>query len=317
MSIISLRSEIRDADLYYLDQRPVSERHRLDGVMDALLDCDNALHRFNANREQNITPSLIECYGFLQVLYVQQDAVRELSHLYGLTGSGVTNSWTPSKKNLRCSKVRKLRNQLAGHPVGNWANTTAIIPEGLIQNDYFEYALYGVGTVGLSSFQRGEVNFAEFIERNEHSLSAHLKRIKKEIWRLEKTYRAREKAAPLIKVMHQSWRYEWGKVYLGQKNFRDNNDRKYGLTCVQGVSAKFQSLKTELSNRNLWKHVHQDHYDGADNGLAWIAKTLNTNVKSKSKYDLYDLVYHGTNYHLECVFENLRCFDEQMAAKLR
>ena len=317
MSIASLRGEIRDANLFYLDQRPIDERHRLDGVMDVLSDCEIALHRFNTNRNNGNKPSLIECYGFLQILYVQQDAVKELSQLYGLTGTGVPNSWTPSKRSLRCARVRNLRNQLAGHPARNWARTTAIIPEGLIQNDYFEYALYGVGAVGLSSFQKGEVNFAEFIARNEHSLSAQLKRIKKEIWRLENTYRAQEKAIPLEQIMRSSWAYQWGKVYLGSNSFKDNNDRLHALTCVQGVQAEFQKLKTELTNRNLWSRVHRDHFNGVDNGLDWITKTLTTNVKSKAKCDLYDLVYHGTNYHLDCIIDNLKCFDEQMAVKLR
>lgn len=171
--------------------------------------------------------------------------------------------------------------------------------------------------VGLSGFQRGVVNFDDFIKRNEYSLEAYLKRIRKEIWKLENQYRAQESTNPLEKVMHTSWSYQWGKVYLGSKKFKDNNDRAYALTCVQGVQAEFQKLKTALTNRNLWSRVHRDHYDGVENGLNWIVKTLNTNVKSKAKCDVYDLVYHGTDHHLKCTVENLKCFDDQMTEKLK
>jgi len=319
MSIEVERGQIKGSELFYIDQRHSSESDKLNGALDVLLDCSNALHEFNINRATGNVPKLLDCYGFLQVLYIQQDAVRELSLLVGLTtrsGRGFTG-WGPRNNRLKCRLVRDVRNNVVGHPSNNNANSTAIIPPRLINTDQFEYALYGIGTIGLSDFQRGIVNFDDFIARNEHSLVAHLKRIKKEIWKLENNYRVQQNSSPLGQVMHQGWSYEWNSVYLGYVNFKDNLKRQYALSCANSVKSKFQSLETEISNRNLWKPFSRYDFDQLIFGLDSLINILGQSIKSKKKWQTYDLIYHGTNKHIEMVLTYVQSFDDEMKKKIK
>jgi hypothetical protein len=53
------------------------------GATDALLDADTAALGYGRAISPDTSVNLLACYGFLQALYVQQDAVRTLSQAVG------------------------------------------------------------------------------------------------------------------------------------------------------------------------------------------------------------------------------------------
>jgi hypothetical protein len=57
------------------------------GAMDALLDAGTAAASFARSVSPDTGANILACYGFLQALYVQQDAVITLSRAVNLSGS--------------------------------------------------------------------------------------------------------------------------------------------------------------------------------------------------------------------------------------
>jgi len=134
---------------------------RLCGGMDSLLDMENALVKFLGRTSVGRVPSELECLGFLQALYIQQDSVREIFKSQGrdaefnLSGGAKT--------------VREIRNRVSGHaafasqvkPPGSamWA-AKGITPEG------FEMVIYYVK--GSSHLR---IDFVRCITENANELA--------------------------------------------------------------------------------------------------------------------------------------------------
>jgi hypothetical protein len=78
------------------------------GAADALLDASTAAAAFGRAVRKDSAIDLLVCYGFLQALYIQQDAVLTLSHAVGLR-------WHPNDDPI-LRKIRDIRNRLTGHP---------------------------------------------------------------------------------------------------------------------------------------------------------------------------------------------------------
>jgi hypothetical protein len=88
----------------YVDKNEALQRRLFLGAMDALLDATEAAANFQHAVGQNKWANLLACYGFLQALYVQQDAVWNVSKALRLT-------WTPFEEE-RLVYIRDLRNRL-------------------------------------------------------------------------------------------------------------------------------------------------------------------------------------------------------------
>lgn len=78
------------------------------GATDALLDASMAARAFGKAIRSDPPINLLICYGFLQAIYIQQDAVSILSEAVGI-------KWNPND-NLTLREIRDTRNRLTGHP---------------------------------------------------------------------------------------------------------------------------------------------------------------------------------------------------------
>jgi hypothetical protein len=103
----------------YFDKNEASQRRLFLGAMDALLDATEAAASFQGAIGQNKWANLLACYGFLQALYVQQDAVSNVSKALRLT-------WTPYEEE-RLVYIRDLRNRLCGHPASAAKRTSSFV----------------------------------------------------------------------------------------------------------------------------------------------------------------------------------------------
>ena len=110
LSAIRERLHRKSHDYFVFDQ---SRRTRASwsmfyGATDALLDAGTAAASYGRAISLDAGANLLACYGFLQALYVQQDAVRTLSRAVGL-------NWHPNSDE-RLKEIRDIRNRLTGHP---------------------------------------------------------------------------------------------------------------------------------------------------------------------------------------------------------
>ena len=110
------------------------------GAMDALLDAGAAAASYSRAIAADPGANLLICYGFLQALFVQQDAVETLSRAVGL-------DWRPNTDE-RLREIRDTRNRLSGHPARAGENerpprfSSAIIPGHDINQKGFRGHVY-------------------------------------------------------------------------------------------------------------------------------------------------------------------------------
>lgn len=78
------------------------------GATDALLDTQFALSDVAGGLPADRKHAILACYGYLQALYIQQDAVTLIWRALDISGDALADA--------RVKKVRELRNRIAGHP---------------------------------------------------------------------------------------------------------------------------------------------------------------------------------------------------------
>jgi hypothetical protein len=160
------------------------------GAMDALLDAGTAASSYGRAISPDTGANILACYGFLQALYVQQDAVTTLSRAVGL-------SWRPNS-NARLREIRDTRNRLTGHPAlaGEQAKPsrlssaiisyTEVTPARFRGHVYYEDGLEIV-----------EVEVTAFLQDNEEHLVAQMQVVEAEMDKAEGEFRAEQSQEPL------------------------------------------------------------------------------------------------------------------------
>ncbi len=174
----------------------VYERKRFDrrkwgifwGAMDAFHESSNALREYAAAVRAGCRT--LACYGFLQALYVQQDAVGTLSKAVGLR-------WHPDD-DPRLGEIREARNRITGHPAEARGPSrkpelsSAIIPErdvtetGFRGHVYFERRIEDVW-----------VDVETFCADNEERLAIQMRMIEEKMTADEEAFRGTHRARPL------------------------------------------------------------------------------------------------------------------------
>jgi hypothetical protein len=102
------------------NRRNATQKRWFHGAMDALLDASEAAASFHLAVGANPGANLLACYGFLQAIYVQQDAVLNLCKALQL-------KWHPNDEE-RLSDIRNLRNRLCGHPASSEREASSARP---------------------------------------------------------------------------------------------------------------------------------------------------------------------------------------------
>lgn len=143
-------------------------------------------------------------YGFLQALYVQQDAVRVLA-------DSVNLDWTASKC-AELETVRAMRNRLVGHPskAGNKRQdkSWAMINSSDIYRDRFSMILYWYDKPS----ERVEIVIDDFRRDNYQALASALRDIVKKMDQIENEYRAKYRETALEELIPKNLSYLFQKI---------------------------------------------------------------------------------------------------------
>jgi hypothetical protein len=158
---------------------------RFYAATDTLLDVGTALAEFSAIER---IPTILERYGYLQALVIQQQAVEELSTSVGL-------KWNPrSDESLR--HVRELRDRIAGHPAWSekkeaWKYERSSAMQDLSRQSPYDFRV----TLYHKGYSKDlTVTFAELLRMNEAALSEQLGLILVRMHEIEDEFRT--KTAP-------------------------------------------------------------------------------------------------------------------------
>jgi hypothetical protein len=203
-SLSSIRERIhRKSQAYFAFEYGRREREKwrmFYGAMDALLDAGTAAASYGSAVTSNEPAKLLACYGFLQALYVQQDAVIALSRAVGL-------DWHPNN-NKRLKEIRDARNRLTGHPAlaGEREKpprlSSAIIPyRDITQSGFRGHVYYDDGSEDIT------VEVEVFQKDNEVHLCSQMQLVESRMDEQERKFRTEQAARPLSLCFGNNFEY--------------------------------------------------------------------------------------------------------------
>ena len=280
-----------------------TKRSMFYGATDALLDTSQASCNYEQAVTSNMGANLLTCYGFLQALYIQQDAVITLSRAVGL-------SWHPNS-NERLKQIRDARNRLTGHPAlaGERENprrlSSAIIAyDGITQRGFRGHVYYEDGSEDI------EVNVEEFRRDNEDLLSLQMQEVEQKMDEQEGEFRTKEATRPLSSVFTNQF------SYLMQRLSSDLNDEgRVGQAQVhaQMIREVMTAFQGELATRDFASESTAYHLGLIFTGLDLLEALMTASCATQEKQNEFDLIYAG----IEKNVNQLAIFTAEIDAKLR
>jgi hypothetical protein len=260
-----------------------AKRNKFYGATDALLDTELAASNYGRIVAAFATcagAKLLACYGFLQVLYVQQDAVRTLSDAVGL-------KWHPNDDD-RLKFIRDTRNRLSGHPASaakSPRTSSAIIPDRNINPEGFRgHVYYDDG------FADVEVTVESFLRDNEERLTAQMREIEAKMDDAERRFRI-EEATRLF-----SSRLEDGFSYLLQRLHCELGDAgrvPQAQSHAQMIREVMIELQRDLAHRRFGSTASSHHIDRLFTGLNLLGRIMERSPLSLETQHEFDLIYDG------------------------
>lgn len=283
------------------------QRRWFHGAMDALLDASHAAAEFDQAIGGNRHANLLVCYGFLQALYVQQDAVSNLSRAVGLV-------WRPNS-NDRLLYIRGLRNRLCGHPASadrqenKLRPSTAIIPAHSVTKHGFQGAIYyddGYETVSVPA--------TELLRENESILAGQLNRIEEEMDRIERLFRREQAERRLSHHFGVNFGYiiqglVYGKGY-------DSSRKEQAASHVQMVRDCIVNLRQDLRRRDLEAVFHNSEFEKILAGLSFLEEKLSLETSTQADNFEYDLLFRGLKSELEEIQKRIDDLDYEFKIEL-
>jgi len=259
------------------------------GATDALLDASMAAGAFSRSVRKESAIDLLVCYGFLQALYIQQDAVLTLSRAVGL-------KWHPNENPI-LKKIRDTRNRLTGHPAHAGENerprrlSSAVITYRDVRPDAFSGYIYFEDT--------GEpvtVSVAVILQDNEAQLALQMQNIEAEMDNQERKFRAENVKRPL------SDNFGTGFSYLLEKlrcDFNDQTRVEQAQTHVTLIREVIEKLQNDLSEREFEPADVDYHIDLILTALNFMGSTLNEETHSRYDKNMFYLVLDGFHTNLD------------------
>jgi hypothetical protein len=282
------------------------KRNMFYGATDALADTSDAASNYENAISPNAGSNLLVCYGFLQALYVQQDAVTTLSRALGLR-------WHPNNIE-RLKKIRDTRNRLAGHPAlaGERDNprrlSAAIIGYHDITKGGFRGHIY---------FEDGSenvnVDVPAFRRDNEELLSLQMQQVEKQMDEQERDFRKRE-------ALHLfSPRFQGPFSYLLQRLSCDLTDEGRMIQArahAQQIRKTITDFHDELEARGFSSEGITYHTRLVLTGLNRLEAFTHVQCVTEERQDEFDLIYAGVEKHLSMILSFAAEIDNKLCTPI-
>lgn len=279
------------------------KRHLFYGATDALLDASLAARGYQRTVSADVSGNLLACYGFLQALYIEQDAIITLSEAVGLP-------WD-SSSDPRLKEIREARNRLSGHPARagkkdkkNKKGTrlsSAIIPYQSISKSGFRGHIYyedGVGNIAI--------DVAAFQRDNEEHLAVQMEAIETEMDKQERQFRAQQSENPFSQHFGGNFEYLLQRLRCEL----DDTDRRFqALAHVEMIRERIERLAKQLLDTNFKAEAKATRiiFCGLD-----LLKEILDNGTSGEAQDHFDLVYGGLRQEIVGLKATIESIDIKM-----
>ena len=297
-----LHSKSHDYFLFAIDRWDRTKRNLFYGATDALLDGSQAAGSYGSAISSNIGANLLACYGFLQALYIQQDAVRTLSQALEL-------SWTPNSDS-RLREIRDARNRLCGHPslAGEREKprrlSSAIIPYHSISRRGFSGHLYyedGSETI--------DVDVATFQTDNEQRLIQQMLLVEKTMDDQERRFRAEQATRPFSSLFEKSFGYLLERLHC---DLSDENRVPQAEAHAQMIRKNMKVLENELMERGF--ATEATLLKVIFTGLDLLEEMLRKSARTEKAQHQFDLIYAGLEKEIISLQTSIGALDTRLAS---
>jgi len=271
------------------------------GATDALLDAGQAAQCYTNLISSDTGANLLACYGFLQSLYVQQDAVLVLSRALNI-------SWHPNNDD-RLKEIRDIRNRLTGHPALGGEHdrprrlSSAIIPnDGISSHSFRGHIYYEDGSKNVI------VDVEAFRKDNEDRLARQMRAVEATMDNLENEFRAEQAAHPLSSVFGNGFNYLVQRLHC---DLSDENRAIQAETHARMILERMDTLRHEFLTRGFKPEA--DSMRNVFTGLDILVGILTSHTSSGPSQDHFDLVYDGLSKRIS----SLRNVAEELDSQFR
>jgi hypothetical protein len=269
------------------------------GATDALLDTEFALSNVSRGIPADRQHAILACYGYLQALYIQQDAVALVWKALDLSGKPLAD--------LKVRRVRELRNRIAGHPAradrlgpGKRPSSAIINLHDIKPSIGFKAVIYYDDDMDVV-----DVSFAELLADNCCGLTKSLLEAEKIMDERELAFRQVERVQPLSEAFESGLTYTLEKLRCGP----DDSRREMAMRMLQ---RNLDGLETQLKDRKFSHHASEYSIDSIRAGLR-LGERLHEISEADRIEQTWWVISEGIDSHVQSLLRHVKALDEKLA----
>lgn len=279
-SISNLEGEIRDLinhprKRYFLLKDP-AQWYKLCSSMDAIGDTEIAIDSYleSLNKPAQTGELYIFLYGILQVLFVQQDAVKHLNEALEL-------KYEPNKS---LEAIREIRNDSIGHPTKRGGG------KGHAFNFITRISMTRAGFTLITTYPDRnstfkEVNVRQLISEQRDELRKTLENAISYLNKEAMEHKNRHKDEKLADIFHPSLHYYYEKI--GEAIF-GNSPKEFGAGILNLVAEIPKTFKEALVKREIFEAYDlEDVFEWTEYPLSKLMLYFEGTVDNLNNKDAY------------------------------
>lgn len=258
----SLRVSLNDLIFNSWKKNKLMKNHKLwkqlGTSLYVLSDTQNAIESFiKIDETDNNGFNYLVNFGILQVLFLQQDAIRSIIESLGLEFE-LTD---------KLIEIREIRSDIAGHPTNRKnKKSTHFIVQTSLKTKHFSVADHYGNELPEFRF----VDTATLVEEQQGEITILLGKIVEELERERQKHKEEFKMTKLSDILHFNKFYKDLEEISRPLGDEPSYNFQYGKSSLETLANRLKSFKAELSKRDLLGNI-----DSIDHILSMLDHPIN------------------------------------------
>ncbi|MGF7058643.1 hypothetical protein HNR33_002322 [Brassicibacter mesophilus] len=280
-----VRDYINEPHTQYKLMKNLTHWHQVCSSLDVLEDTTWGIEFYNnSDYPAEVGGKYLYTYGLLQLLFVQQDAIKHLSEIFNI------------EVNLKRDypelyEIREIRNDTIGHPTkrGHKDPSYIYISQITLNKRGFQY----LSKIINEEMEFKDVNIIDLVKKQKNQVSNILNEIINKLNNENKSHKSKFKNKALMDMIDGSIYYDFAKLYDNDTFIQVNLDciKDVFSEIKEGIAERYFSIEALDSVFHLYKDI-----DYLINKLEGLLNTYE---------ELSDMEYKLTIESLEQKYEKL------------
>lgn len=283
-----------------------AKRNQFFGATDALFDTNIDASDFSVGVLAAPKAGMLLCYGFLQALYVQQDAVQTLGDAFDL-------KWR-AENDPELKRIRDVRNRLCGHPskAGERDKSKKISSATI--------SLHDISPAGFSGdiyfddcFEKVQVDVQTFMKLNKERLLPQMMKIEAEMDKREKAFRDERSGERFASCVEGGFSYLVDRLHC----ILNNEDRRIQADCHADMMRDILlKLQDHLRSKGFADHADTLAFRVVFRGIDLLQGIIRSGNGSEEAQDHFDLIYSGLQRYIHDLIREISELDKKLGAPI-